>query len=302
MTTFIDDHRGAYGVEPIFAVLPIAPSTYYEQRARQADPSRLPRRARRDAALMVEIERVWNENRQVYGARKVWRQLHREGFPAARCTVERLMRHMGLQGVMRGKKIRTTIADEVAARPADLVERDFTARHPNQLWVADLTYVATWSGFVYVAFVIDVFSRMIVGWRVSRSLRSDLALDALDQALWARPETRQLIHHSDRGVQYVSISYTERLAEAGIEPSVGSVGDSYDNALAETIIGLYKTELVYKEGPWRGMEQVEIKTLDWVDWFNNRRLFEPIGNIPPVEYEALYYQQQESPAMVAGLN
>jgi putative transposase len=302
MTVFIDDHRAAYGVEPICTALPIAPSTYYEQKARQADPSRLPRRARRDAALMVEIERVWNENRQVYGARKVWRQLHREGFPAARCTVERLMRQMGLQGVVRGRKIRTTIADEVAARAADLVERDFTARPPNQLWVADLTYVTTWAGFVYVAFVIDVFSRMIVGWRVSRSLCSGLALDALDQALWARPEISQLIHHSDRGVQYVSISYTERLAEAGIEPSVGSVGDSYDNALAETIIGLYKTELIYKEGPWRDMEQVELKTLDWVDWFNNRRLFEPIGNIPPVEYEALYYQQQESPAMMAGLN
>jgi transposase InsO family protein len=299
MTAFIDDHRDVYGVEPICSVLPIAPSTYYEHKARQADPSRFPRRTRGDASLMVEIERVWNDNRQVYGVRKVWRQLHREGFPAARCTVERLMRQMGLQGVVRGKKARTTIADEAAARPADLVERDFTATHPNQLWVADLTYVATWAGFVYVAFVIDVFSRMIVGWRVARSLSSDLALDALEQALWARPETRELIHHSDRGVQYVSISYTERLAEAGIEPSVGSVGDSYDNALAETIIGLYKAELIYKDGPWRGVEQVELKTLDWVDWFNNRRLFEPIGNIPPAEYEALYYQQQDVTAMVA---
>jgi len=302
MTTFIDDHRDAYGVEPICSVLPIAPSTYYEQRARQADPLRLSERAKCDATLIAEIERVWNENRQVYGARKVWRQLLREGLPVARCTVERLMRQMGLRGVVRGKKVKTTIPDEVAARPADLVERDFTAAHPNQLWVADLTYVATWAGFVYVAFVIDVFSRMIVGWRVSRSLCSDLALDALEQALWARPETRQLIHHSDRGVQYVSISYTERLAESGIEPSVGSVGDSYDNALAETIIGLYKAELIYKDGPWRGVQQVELKTLDWVDWFNNRRLFEPIGNIPPVEYEELYYQQQEAPAMVAGLN
>jgi transposase InsO family protein len=209
------------------------------------------------------------------------------------------MRQMGLRGVVRGKKVRTTIADEAAARPTDLVERDFAASHPNQLWVADLTYVATWAGFVYVAFVIDVFSRMIVGWRVSRSLCGDLALDALEQALWARPGIEQLIHHSDRGVQYVSISYTERLAEAGIEPSVGSVGDSYDNALAETIIGLYKAELIYKEGPWRGIEQVELATLDWVDWFNNRRLFEPIGNIPPVEYEASYYQQFEGQAMVA---
>jgi len=209
------------------------------------------------------------------------------------------MRQMGLQGVVRGKKVRTTIPDEAAARPADLVDREFTAAHPNQLWVANLTYVATWSGFVYVAFVIDVFSRMIVGWRVSRSLCSDLALDALEQALWARPEIRELIHHSDRGVQYVSISYTERLAEAGIEPSVGSVGDSYDNALAETIIGLYKSEVIYKVGPWRGVEQVEFATLDWVNWFNNRRLFGPIGNIPPVEYEELYYQQQEVTAIVA---
>jgi transposase InsO family protein len=301
MTAFIDDNRSVYGVEPICLVLPIAPSTYYEQRARKADPSRLPDRAKRDAALMVEIKRVWYENRKVYGARKIWYQLHREDFPVARCTVERLMRQMGLRGVVRGKKVRTTISDEVAARPADLVERDFNAAHPNQLWVADLTYVATWSGFVYVAFVIDVFSRMIVGWRVSRSLSGDLALDALEQALWARPETRELIHHSDRGVQYVPITYTERLAEAVIEPSVGSVGDSYDNALAETIIGLYKAELIYKDGPWQGVEQVELNTLDWVDWFNNRRLLGPIGNIPPVEYEMLYYQEQEAPAMVAGL-
>ena len=301
MTAFIDDHREAYGVEPICSVLPIAPSTYYEQRARQADPSRLPARVRRDALLKVEIKRVWDENRKVYGAPKVWRQLHREGFPVARCTVERLMRQMGLRGVVRGKKVRTTIPDDVAARPADLVERDFTATHPNQLWVADLTYVATWAGFVYVAFVIDVFSRMIVGWRVSQSLCTDLALDALEQALWARDEISQLIHHSDRGVQYVSISYTERLAEAGIEPSVGSKGDSYDNALAETIIGLYKTELIYKDGPWKGVEQVELKTLDWVDWYNNRRLFEPLGYVPPAEYEALYYQAEEGPAMTVGL-
>ena len=248
---------------------------------------------------MVEIKRVWDENRQVYGARKVWRQLNREGIPVARCTVERLMPQMGIRGVVRGKKVRTTIPDEAAAKPADLVERDFSAAHPNQLWVADLTYIATWAGTVYAAFVIDVFSRMIVGWRVSRSLRSDLALDALEQALWARPETGRLIHHSDRGVQYVSISYTQRLAEAGIEPSVGSVGDSYDNALAETIIGLYKTELIYKEGPWKGIEQVEFATLEWVDWFNNRRLLGPIGNIPPAEYEASYYQQLEGQAMVA---
>jgi len=301
MTLFVDEHRGAYGVEPICAMLPIAPSTYYEQKARQADPSRLPERARRDAVLCHEIERVWHENRRVYGAPKVWRQLHREDIVVARCTVERLMRRLGLAGAVRGRKPRTTIPAEVAARPADLVQRDFTATRPNQLWVADLTYVATWAGFVYVAFVIDVFSRRIVGWRVSRSLRSDLALDALEQALCSRPGTERLVHHSDRGVQYLSIRYTERLAEAGIEPSVGSVGDSYDNALAETIIGLYKTEVIHQSGPWRNVDHVEFETLDWVDWFNNRRLLEPIGNIPPAECEELYYQCQEAPAMVAGL-
>ena len=301
MVSYIDDHRGVHGVGPICAVLPIAPSTYYEQKARQRDPSRLPKRARRDAALCEQIKRVWDENRRVYGARKVWRQLRREGVEVARCTVERLMRQLGLRGVVRGRKVRTTIPDEAAARPLDLVSRDFTADHPNQLWVADLTYVATWSGFVYVAFVIDVFSRMIVGWRVSRSLRSDLALDALEQALWARPGSSDLIHHSDRGVQYVSIRYTERLAEEGIEPSVGSVGDSYDNAMAETVIGLFKTEVIHRLGPWRNVDHVEYETLDWVSWFNNRRLLEPIGNIPPAEFEELYYQSQEDTARVVGL-
>jgi putative transposase len=301
MTQFIDEHRELYGVEPICKVLPIAPSTYYEEKARQADPSRLPARAHRDAVLSEEIRRVWEENRMVYGARKVWRQLNREGVPVARCTVERLMGKMGLRGAVRGKRVWTTVADDSAARPADLVERDFTADRPNQLWVADLTYVATWSGFVYVAFVFDVFSRMVVGWRVSRSLRSDLALDALEQALYARPNTERLVHHSDRGVQYLSIRYTERLAEAGIESSVGSVGDSYDNAMAETIIGLFKTEVIHRLGPWRNRDQVEMETLIWVDWFNNRRLLEAIGNIPPAEYEELYYRCQESPATVAGL-
>jgi transposase InsO family protein len=301
MVSFIDDHREVYGVEPICAELPIAPSTYYDHKARQADPSLLSERARRDAVLGEEIKRVWRENRQVYGARKVWRQLNREGIVVARCTVERLMRRMGLAGAIRGRKPRTTIPDETAERPADLVERDFTASHPNQLWVADLTYVATWAGFAYVAFVIDVFSRMIVGWRASRSLRTDLALDALEQALYARPDTDRLVHHSDRGVQYISIRYTERLAEAGIEPSVGSRGDSYDNALAETIIGLYKTEVIRQLGPWRNVDHVEFETLDWVDWFNNRRLLEPIGNIPPVEFEELYYENQVTPALVAGL-
>ena len=303
MTTFIDDHREAYGVESICRVLPIAPSVYYEQKAREADPSRLPARVVRDAFLMVEVERVWRENRCVYGARKVWRQLNREEIGVARCTVERLMRIMGLRGVVRGRRIRTTVPDELADRPLDLVERDFSATGPNRLWVADLTYVATWSGFVYVAFVVDAFSRMIVGWRVSGSLRSDLALDALEQALHARPDTDgDLVHHSDRGVQYLSIRYTERLAEAGIEPSVGSRGDSYDNALAETIIGLYKTEVIRRLGPWRSIDQVEFATLDWVHWFNNRRLLEPIGNIPPVEFEELFYrQQEEAPAREAVL-
>ena len=301
MTLFIDQHQEAYGVEPICAVLPIAPSTYYEQKARQADPSRLPERTRRDAILCEEIERAWHENRRIYGARKIWRQLHREDIEVARCTVERLMRQLGLTGAVRGRKTRTTIPDEAAARPVDLVKRNFTATRPNQLWVADLTYVATRKGFVYVAFIIDVFSRMIVGWSVSRSLRSDLALDALEQALYARPDSERLVHHSDRGVQYLSIRYTERLAEAGIEPSVGSVGDSYDNALAETIIGLYKTEVIHRLGPWRNVDHVEFETLDWVDWFNNRRLLEPIGNIPPAECEVLYYQSQEAPVTVAGL-
>jgi len=299
--SFIDEHRQAYGVEPICAELPIAPSTYYEQKARQADPGLLPPRMQRDAVLRFDIRRVWEANFRVYGADKVWRQLHRESIEVARCTVERLMRTMGLQGAVRGRKFKTTVADNGATRPADLVKRNFTASRPNELWVADLTYVATWRGFVFVAFVIDVFARMIVGWRASSSLRTDLALDALEQALWARPGTGHLVHHSDRGVQYVSIRYTERLAEAGIKPSVGSVGDSYDNALAETVIGLYKTEVIRRREPWRHLEAVEFATLEWVDWFNNRRLLEPIGNIPPVEFEEAYYQSQEAPAMVAGL-
>jgi len=302
MTAFIDEHREVYGVEPICRVLPIAPSTYYEYKARASDPSRLPTRVVRDGSLGVEIDRVWRQNRRVYGARKVWRQLNREGIRVARCTVERLMHQNGLRGVTRGGKVRTTIPDEISARPMDLVQRNFKAIRPNQLWVADLTYVATWAGFVYVAFVIDVYSRMIVGWRVSRSLRSDLALDALEQALHSRPVRSPLVHHSDRGVQYLSIRYTERLAEAGIEPSVGSVGDSYDNAMAETIIGLYKAEVIHHLGPWRGIDQVEYQTLEWVDWFNKVRLLEPIGNIPPVERESLYYQRQAISAMVVGIS
>jgi transposase InsO family protein len=262
MVGFIDAHRETYGVEPICAVLPIAPSTYYEQKARQADPRRQPARVQREARLRPEIQRVWQANRRVYGAKKVWKQLNRETIPVARCTVARLMRDLGLRGVVRGRRITTTIPDALAARPRDLVERDFRATRPNQLWVADLTYVATWRGFAYVAFVIDVFSRRIVGWRATSSLRSDLALDALEQALYDRETDAGLVHHSDRGVQYLSIRYTERLAEAGIEPSVGSRGDSYDNALAESVIGLFKTELIRQVGPWRGLDDVEYATLE----------------------------------------
>ena len=299
MVLFIDAHRDAYGVESICTQLPIAPSTYYEHKAREADPSRLPPRVRRDSELSGEIRRVWDENFQVYGARKVWRQLNREQFAVARCTVERLMRILGLQGVVRGRSCRTTVSDNAADRPPDLVKRQFTATRPNQLWVADITFVATWAGFVYVAFVIDVFARRIVGWRVANSMRTDLVLDALEQALWSRTRIQGLVHHSDRGSQYLSIRYTERLAEAGVESSVGSVGDSYDNALAETINGLYKTEVIRRRGPWRHVDDVEYATLEWVDWFNNQRLLEPIGNVPPAEFELAYYHQLEGSAMVA---
>jgi transposase InsO family protein len=290
MVAFIDRHRDQYGVESICRQLPIAPSTYYEARARHADPTRLPPRARRDDELKVEIARVHAANFGVYGVRKVWRQLRRENVAAARCTVERLMRNLALRGVVRGKRCRTTIGDDAAGRPLDRVNRQFQASRPNQLWVADFTYVATWSGFVYVAFVVDVFARRIIGWRVARSMRTDLVLDALEQALWSRMDVRGVVHHSDRGSQYLSIRYSERLAEAGVEPSVGSVGDSYDNALAETIIGLYKTELIEPRGPWRTLPAVEYATLAWVDWFNHRRLLEPIGNVPPAAFEASYHQ------------
>ena len=297
MIAFIDDHRGAYGVEPICKVLRIAPSTYHAHAARRADPAKASARARRDAALRPEIRRVFDANFGVYGVRKVWRQLRREGAPVARCTVARLMRQMGLKGVMRGKPVRTTISDKAAPCPADKVNRQFQAPHPNALWVADFTYVATWQGFVYVAFVIDAFARRIVGWRVSRTAQASFVLDALEQALHDRRPVKGVVHHSDRGVQYVSIKYTERLTEAGVEPSVGSVGDSFDNALAETINGLYKTEVIRRRGPWRTLEAVEFATLEWVDWFNNRRLLEPIGGIPPAE--ARYYAQIEGAAMAA---
>lgn len=303
MVDFIEEEREVYGVEPICALLPIAPSTYYTQKARRQDPEKRPVRAKRDDELCKEIKRVYEENKSVYGADKVWKQLRREGIRAARCSVERLMKAMGLYGAVRGKAFKiTTVADESAERPSDLVDRVFEADRPNKLWVADFTYVATWAGFVYVAFVVDVFSRYIVGWRVSRSMRGDLTLDALEQALHARQPDRDLIHHSDRGSQYLSIRYTERLAEAGIVPSVGSVGDSYDNALAETVIGLFKTEIIWKKGPWRNFDDVEYATLDWVDWFNNKRLLEPLGYLPPAEYEKMYNDKTEMTAETAGLN
>jgi putative transposase len=301
MIAFIDEHRARHGVEPICRVLPIAPSTYHAHAARRADPGKLPARAQRDITLTAEIRRVYEENFRVYGIRKVWRQLLREGTVVARCTVARLMRTMGLQGVVRGKRVRTTISNAAAPCPLDRVNRQFNAPRPNALWVSDFTYVATWAGFVYVAFVIDVFARRIVGWRVSRTAHAGFVLDALEQALYQRRPVRGggLVHHSDRGVQYVSIKYTERLAKAGVEPSVGSVGDSYDNALAETINGLYKAEVIHRRGPWRSFEAVEFATLEWVDWFNKRRLLEPIGNIPPAEAEAAYYAQLEMTRVAA---
>ena len=301
MIAFIDDHRQKHGVEPICKLLPIAPSTYHAHVARRSDPARQSSRARRDATLMPEISRVFEENFRVYGVRKVWRQLLREGHAVARCTVARLMRSMGLQGVIRGKPARTTISDKAAPCPLDHVNRQFKAPRPNALWVSDFTYVATWAGFVYVAFVIDAYARRIVGWRASRTAQAGFVLDALEQALHDRRPMHRggLVHHSDRGSQYVSIKYTERLAEAGVEPSVGSVGDSYDNALAETINGLYKAEVIHRRGPWRSFEAVEFATLEWVDWFNNRRLLEPIGNIPPAEAEERYYAMVDQLPMAA---
>jgi transposase InsO family protein len=299
MVSFIDEQRDVGGVEPICRQLPIAPSTYYEIKSRQTNPSKLPARAKRDAALKLEIERIYWENFAVYGAKKVWRQLNREGWAVARCTVERLMGEMGLRGAVRGKTWRTTIPDSGAAHPADLVNRQFRADRPNRLWVADFTYVATWAGVVYVAFVIDVFARYIVGWRVSQSMNTALVLDALEQALWARGQAEGLVHHSDRGSQYLSIRYTERMGEAGIQNSVGSTGDSYDNALAESIIGLFKTEIVRKRGPWKSIGPVELATLEWVDWYNNRRLLGPIGDIPPAELEQSYYEQLQESARAA---
>ena len=290
MVRFIDAHRAADGVEPICALLPIAPSTYYEQKARERDPSRRPPRAQRDAALRPEIQRVFDATRQRYGGKKVWKELQREGRVVARCTVQRVYKAMGLHGVVRGRRVRTTIPEPLGQQAQDLVRRDFTASRPNRLWVSDLTYVATWRGFVYVAFVTDAFSRRIVGWRATTTLRSDLALDALEQALYDREMDGPLVHHSDRGVQYLSIRYTDRLAAAGIASSVGSRGDAYDNALAETINGLYKAEVIHHLAPWKGREDVEYATLEWVAWYNAQRLMEPLGYVPPAEYEEQYYR------------
>ena len=301
MIGFIDDHRKAHGVEPICKILPIAPSSYHDHVAKRADPAKQSARARRDAILKSEVHRIFDENFHVYGVRKVWRQLKREGTDAARCTVARLMKAMGLQGVIRGKSVKTTVRDKALPCPLDRVNRQFKAPSPNVLWVSDFTYVSTWTGFVYVAFVIDVYARRIVGWRASRTAHAGFVLDALEQAIHDRRPVKGsgLVHHSDRGSQYLSIKYTERLVEAGLEPSVGSVGDSYDNALAETINGLYKAEVIHRRGPWRSFESVEFATLEWVDWFNNRRLLEPIGNIPPAEAEERYYAMLDMPAMAA---
>ncbi len=301
MISFIDDQRIVYGVESICRVLPIAPSTYYHQLACRADPTKLSPRCQRDVSLKPKIQKVWDDNWKVYGVRKTWRQLRREGVDVARCTVARLMAGMGLRGIVRGKSLKTTISDTSVPCPRDKVNRQFRASAPDILWVSDFTYVSTWQGFTYVAFIIDTFANRIVGWKVSRSAKTDFVLDALEQALYARRPAHQggLIHHSDRGSQYVSIRYTERLATAGIEPSVGSVGDAYDNALAETINGLYKTEVIRRRCSWKTMEDVEMETLKWVDWFNHRRLLEPIGNIPPAEAEENYYAMMDISKMAA---
>ncbi len=299
MIAFIEEHRDDIGVEPICRHLPIAPSTFHDHMAKRANPNLLSDRAKRDKVLRPEIERVWEQNYKVYGVRKVWHQMRREGFDVARCTVARLMKDLGLEGVIRGKKARTTIPDKAQPCPLDKVNRQFRAPAPDMLWVSDFTYVATWQGFVYVAFVIDAFARRIVGWRVSRTANAGFVLDALEQAVHQRQPGSGLVHHSDRGSQYLSIRYTDRLAEAGIEPSVGSVGDSYDNALAETINGLFKAEVIHRRGPWRSFDAVEYATLEWVDWFNNRRLLEPIGNIPPAEAEANFYAALETEDMAA---
>ena len=301
MTSFVLDHRKRFGVERICKVLRVSPSSFHLDQARTRNPDLLPQRTKDDAALEIHIRRVYEESGQRYGVRKVWHQLRREGFTPPRCRVERLMRRHGLVGVSRSRKVRTTISDPTAPCPKDLVQRLFFADRPNRLWVSDFTYVSTWQGFAYVAFVTDVFACRIVGWKVSYSMRTDFVLDALEQALYARSpkEEDQLVHHSDRGVQYVSIRYTGRLSEAGLNPSVGTVGDSYDNALAETINGLYKAEVIYhKRKSWRNLEEVEWATAEWIEWYNNRRLMGTLGYTPPAQAEANYYAQIESEVIV----
>ena len=301
MIAFVDDHRAVHGVEPICRLLPIAPSTYHAHVAARRDPAKRSARRNRDDALCPEIARVHAENFSVYGVRKVWRQLRREGVAIARCTVERLMRAMGLRGAVRGRAVKTTVQNPALPCPLDRVNRQFHAPAPDRLWVSDFTYVATWQGFVHVAFVIDAYARRIVGWRVSRTATAGFVLDALEQAIHQRRPAKDtgLVAHSDRGSQYLALRYTERLAEAGIAPSVGSVGDSFDNALAETVIGLFKTEVIRRRGPWRSLEAVEFATLEWVHWFNHRRLLGPIGHIPPAEAEARFHGQLENTAMAA---
>jgi len=301
MTAFIEEHREMYGVEPICRTLQFAPSTYYDRRAIMHHPDRASVRAKSDAALSVKIDAAWDANRKLYGARKIWHVLRRQGEDAARCTVERLMRRLGIRGVVRGKKVITTSPDISLPCPDDKVNRLFMADRPNKLWVSDFTYVPTWSGTVHVAFVIDVFARRIVGWRAATSMKTQFVLDALDQAIWQRkaPDNNSLVHHSDRGSQYLSIKYTERLTEAEIDLSVGTVGDAYDNALAECVIGLFKTEVINQIGPWKSMREVEWETLKWVDWYNNRRLLGPIGYIPPAEAEEAFYANLNSLDMVA---
>ncbi len=299
----IDEHRGEHGVEPICRVLEVAPSTYYEVKRREREPSE---RACRDASLVVEVRRVHEASGGLYGARKVWWQLQRDGIAVARCTVERLMRQEGLQGVTRGgKRWRTTVRDKEAQRAPDRVDRDFSAEAPDQLWVADFTYVSTWLGVCYVAFVIDVFSRRIVGWKADRTMKTSLVLDTLSMALWARDHAGlpvpagELVHHSDAGSQYTSFAFSERLIDAGVDASIGSVGDAYDNALAETTIGLYKAEVIDRDGPWKTMAAVEFATLKWVDWYNNTRLHGACDRCPPAEFEAIHHSLQAQLAKTA---
>ena len=301
MMDFIEESREAFGVEPLCKALQFAPSTYYDRRAIVRDPERASRRAKSDAAMSSRIDGAWEDNRKLYGARKIWHVLRRDGQDVARCTVERLMRVLGIRGVVRGKRVVTTNPDTSLPCPDDKVNRLFKADRPNKLWVSDFTYVPTWSGTVYVAFVIDVFARRIVGWRVSTSMTTKFVLDALDQAIWQRKtlDNTSLVHHSDRGSQYLSIKYTERLAQAEIDLSVGTVGDAYDNALAECVIGLFKTELIKQIGPWKSMREVEWETLKWVDWYNNRRLLGSIGYITPAEAEEAFYANLNTLDMVA---